>query len=115
MPARLALYLHVFLSARVSNGRAGVTYCRLLSIYEYMISLKVDELRRQARGLESDGGSLLNTPFNENEAIVNTPRQPSVLPTKWMLAMGPFFLMKSAENLQLSEGRQALAASRLLT
>ena len=26
-----------------------------------------------------------------------------------VLVMGPYFLMKSAENLQLSEGRQALA------
>ena len=56
---------------------------------------------------------LLNTSFNENEPIVNTPQQAleCFLRTQMdVLVMGPFFLMKSAENLQLSEGRQALAA-----
>jgi len=56
---------------------------------------------------------LLNTSFNENEPIVNTPKQAleCFLRTQMdVLVMGPFLLMKSAENLQLSEGRQAVAA-----
>ena len=56
---------------------------------------------------------LLNTSFNENEPIVNTPQEAleCFLRTQMdVLVMGPFLLMKSAENLQLSESRQALAA-----
>lgn len=33
------------------DGREGLTYCRLLSLYEYMIVLKMRELERQGRGL----------------------------------------------------------------
>jgi glycosyltransferase involved in cell wall biosynthesis len=33
------------------DGRAGFDYCRLLSIYEQMIVLKMSELRRRAQGL----------------------------------------------------------------
>jgi glycosyltransferase involved in cell wall biosynthesis len=33
------------------DGRTGFTYCRLRSIYEYMIDLKVKELQRKEKGL----------------------------------------------------------------
>jgi glycosyltransferase involved in cell wall biosynthesis len=33
------------------DGIPGLTYCRLRSIYEYMINLKVQELRRKDKGL----------------------------------------------------------------
>lgn len=33
------------------DGIAGLTYCRLRTIYEYMIDLKVKELRRREKGL----------------------------------------------------------------
>jgi glycosyltransferase involved in cell wall biosynthesis len=49
-PALRFIYMYFFRLGFL-DGRAGVTYCRLLSMYEYMINLKVDELRRQARGL----------------------------------------------------------------
>lgn len=34
------------------DGRAGLTYCTLQAIYEYMICCKVKELRRREKGLE---------------------------------------------------------------
>lgn len=34
----------------VLDGTAGLAYCRLLAMYEYMIDLKVRELRRQREG-----------------------------------------------------------------
>jgi hypothetical protein len=33
------------------DGRAGFAYCRLQAMYEYMIVVKMTELRRKARGL----------------------------------------------------------------
>ena len=33
------------------DGRVGFTYCRLLAIYEYMIVLKMTEIRRRREGL----------------------------------------------------------------
>ena len=33
------------------DGRAGLAYCRLRMIYEYMIDLKITELRRRQEGL----------------------------------------------------------------
>jgi len=33
------------------DGRAGLIYCILRSIYEYMIDIKVRELRRRENGL----------------------------------------------------------------
>ncbi len=54
---------------------------------------------------------LLNTSFNENEPIVNTPREAleCFLRTKMdVLVMGPYFSLKS-ENLHLSENRSAFA------
>lgn len=54
---------------------------------------------------------LLNTSFNENEPIVNTPEEAldCFLRTKMdVLVMGPFLLYKS-ENLRLSERRRAFA------
>jgi len=56
---------------------------------------------------------LLNTSFNENEPIVNTPAQAldCFLRTQMdLLVLGPFVLMKS-ENLYLSETKQAFAAA----
>ena len=53
---------------------------------------------------------LLNTSFNENEPIVNTPREAldCFLRTNMdALVIGPFFLHKS-ENLQHSQNRRAL-------
>src|SRR2546429_94101 len=55
---------------------------------------------------------LLNTSFNENEPIVNTPAEAldCFLRTQMdVLVMGPYLLLKS-ENLRLSESREALAA-----
>jgi carbamoyltransferase len=55
---------------------------------------------------------LLNTSFNENEPIVNTPAEAldCFMRTQMdVLAMGPFLLMKS-ENLHVSESRHAFAA-----
>ena len=56
---------------------------------------------------------LLNTSFNENEPIVNTPREAldCFLRTNMdALVIGPFFLHKS-ENLQHSQTRRALTAA----
>jgi carbamoyltransferase len=55
---------------------------------------------------------LINTSFNENEPIVNTPAQALAcfLRTHMdSLVIGSFFLRKS-DNLELSERRSALAA-----
>jgi len=40
-----------FLSGGILDGRAGLTFCLLKTIYEYMIDAKVKELRRRAAGL----------------------------------------------------------------
>jgi glycosyltransferase involved in cell wall biosynthesis len=44
------LYMYV-LRLGFLDGWEGLTYCRLLSIYEYLIVLKMKELRRRERGL----------------------------------------------------------------
>lgn len=44
------LYMYV-LRLGFLDGWAGFTYCRLIAIYEYMIDLKVKELRRREQGL----------------------------------------------------------------
>ncbi len=53
MPARpLARFVYMyFFKLGILDGGAGLTYCILLSIYEYMIVLKVRELRRREKGL----------------------------------------------------------------
>jgi glycosyltransferase involved in cell wall biosynthesis len=53
MPGRpLLLFLYMYLlKFGFLDGRAGLTYCTLRMIYEYMIDLKVKELRRRKRGL----------------------------------------------------------------
>jgi hypothetical protein len=53
MPCRpLAKFLWLYLLKRgFLDGRAGWTYCRLQSMYEYMIVVKMAELARRARGL----------------------------------------------------------------
>ncbi len=43
-------YLY-FLRLGFLDGFAGLTYCRLRAIYEYMIDVKVKELKRRKRGL----------------------------------------------------------------
>jgi len=44
------LYMY-FLKLGILDGRAGLTYCVLQTIYEYQICLKVRELKRAERGL----------------------------------------------------------------
>jgi len=54
MPARPFLvfcYLYLFRLGFL-DGIPGLTYCRLRAIYEYMIDLKVVELRRRQEGLK---------------------------------------------------------------
>jgi hypothetical protein len=53
MPLRPVLkfiYMYVFKLGFLDGG-AGLTYCVLQSIYEYMIVLKMKELRRREQGL----------------------------------------------------------------
>lgn len=53
MPCRPLLvfcYLYFF-RLGLLDGIPGLTYCRLRAMYEYMIDLKVKELRRRERGL----------------------------------------------------------------
>ena len=54
MPFRPMLkFIYMYLVGRgILDGRAGFTYCRLQSMYEYMIVLKVKEKQREARGLQ---------------------------------------------------------------
>jgi glycosyltransferase involved in cell wall biosynthesis len=49
-PVLKFIYLYVF-ALGVLDGRPGLRYCLLQSIYEYMIVLKTIELRRKERGL----------------------------------------------------------------
>jgi hypothetical protein len=49
-PTLRFLYMYI-LHLGFLDGWAGLTYCRLLSIYEYLIVLKMEELRRRAKGL----------------------------------------------------------------
>ncbi|MFM8698351.1 MAG: glycosyltransferase family 2 protein [Phycisphaerales bacterium] len=53
MPLRpLAKFLWMYVLKRgFLDGRAGFTYCRQQAMYEYMIVVKMAELRRKARGL----------------------------------------------------------------
>lgn len=53
LPCRPALmYLYLLLVRRAFlDGMPGLTYCRLRAMYEYMIDLKVKELRRRKKGL----------------------------------------------------------------
>ncbi len=46
------MYLYLLLVRRgFLDGVPGLTYCRLRAMYEYMIDLKVRELRRREKGL----------------------------------------------------------------
>jgi glycosyltransferase involved in cell wall biosynthesis len=49
-PAFRFFYMY-FLRLGFLDGRAGLDYCRLLSIYEQMIVFKMTEIRRRAQGL----------------------------------------------------------------
>lgn len=53
MPMRpvLKFFYMSLIGLGVLDGRAGLTYCTLQAIYEYMIVLKVKEMQRQAKGL----------------------------------------------------------------
>ena len=53
MPFRPTLrFIYMYLLRRgFLDGRAGLTYCRLLAFYEYMIVVKINEIRRRERGL----------------------------------------------------------------
>lgn len=53
LPFRPTLrFLYMYLvRGGILDGWAGLTYCRLLSIYEYMVVIKIRELRRLAKGL----------------------------------------------------------------
>jgi glycosyltransferase involved in cell wall biosynthesis len=53
MPCRPLLVFCYLYFARFGflDGMAGLTYCRLRAMYEYMIDLKVKELRRRDKGL----------------------------------------------------------------
>jgi len=42
-------YMYI-LRLGILDGRAGLRYCTLLTVYEYMIVLKIQELRRRAKG-----------------------------------------------------------------
>jgi glycosyltransferase involved in cell wall biosynthesis len=44
------LYMYLWRGG-VLDGRPGLTYCRLLSWYEYMIQIKIKEIQRRERGL----------------------------------------------------------------
>ncbi len=53
LPGRpwLKFFYMYFLRLGFLDGRPGLTYCALQSVYEYMICLKVKELRRREDGL----------------------------------------------------------------
>lgn len=53
MPLRPVLKFFYFylIGLGILDGRPGLTYCVLQSIYEYMIVLKVKEMQREAKGL----------------------------------------------------------------
>lgn len=50
-PLLVFLSLYVF-RLGLLDGRAGLTFCTLRMIYEYMITIKIKELRRRERGLQ---------------------------------------------------------------
>jgi len=49
-PTLRFLYMYL-VRGGILDGWAGLTYCRLLAIYEYMVVIKIRELRRRAEGL----------------------------------------------------------------
>jgi glycosyltransferase involved in cell wall biosynthesis len=53
MPLRpLLKFLYLYIANRgFLDGRAGLTYCVLQSIYEYMIVIKMQEIQRRSKGL----------------------------------------------------------------
>jgi len=48
-PTLRFIYMYL-LRGGILDGWAGLTYCRLMAIYEYMIVLNIREMRRRARG-----------------------------------------------------------------
>jgi len=50
-PSMRFLYMYI-LRLGVLDGRPGLIYCRLLATYEYLISLKMLEIRLRERGVE---------------------------------------------------------------
>ena len=51
-PFAVLLYL-LFLRGGILDGRPGISFAFMRAMYEYMIELKITELRRQQRGLSS--------------------------------------------------------------
>jgi hypothetical protein len=53
MPLRpLLKFLYLYIVNRgFLDGRAGLTYCVLQSIYEYMIVIKMQEIQRREKSL----------------------------------------------------------------
>lgn len=49
-PTLRFLYMYIF-RLGILDGFAGFTYCRLLAIYEYLIVLRLNELKRREQGL----------------------------------------------------------------
>jgi hypothetical protein len=49
-PSLVFVYLY-FVRTGFLDGVAGWRYCRMRAIYEYMIDLKIIELRRREKGL----------------------------------------------------------------
>lgn len=50
-PTLKFLYMYLF-KLGCLDGRAGYTYCRLQQMYEWQIVIKVQEMQREARGLQ---------------------------------------------------------------
>jgi glycosyltransferase involved in cell wall biosynthesis len=59
-PTLRFLYMY-FLKLGFLDGRPGLTYCQLLSTYEYMITLKIRELRDGKGPLTTDDGKKADT------------------------------------------------------
>jgi hypothetical protein len=47
----LILYYLLFVRGGVLDGPAGWNYCRMRAYYEFLISVKIKELRRREQGL----------------------------------------------------------------
>jgi glycosyltransferase involved in cell wall biosynthesis len=76
LPFRPTLrFLYMYLWRRgFLDGHAGLTYCRLLALYEFMIVVKTDELRRARKGNEPSEaagiGQLAKLPSGENRTAI---------------------------------------------
>ena len=57
-------YMYI-LQAGVLDGRAGLDFCRFISMYDAMVALKLRVLRREAKALRLRGQGLEELPFEE--------------------------------------------------